>query len=421
LKALPWPDAVDWPKSVLLSDGVTEANYDLRRFTDTGCTSETPASTPVAVAVACGTPKTTFHLQLVTSDYQNDICQLVFEQYAVALLNMASGACAKDETFAALMYLGNMLWNGTEACQSQAWLLTLNEAQMYFPQWEAQLAVLECYNGGCAGIVEIANQDVCLPTYGPEHCPVGSFNASAQCPQPPDDCPYYPCEGGCTQSQGYWKNHRLSKKRKRSHPWDDVCAGQEAYIQSYPPSPDCGLAADCPLEKRFFFGEPSCISGRDLYTLEEVISTPSAGGQACLIAGRQIIAAELNSICTGACVPPPIAFALAGAKSIVQQYCVELPCDSSSGLDSSVTNTTLVEARRQALEFAELLTGYNTGFHGPGHCPSGSGLEGEDTKAEIVDVDPELSPPVFWTSFIIFFACMGLLIAAAVFMASRNS
>lgn len=135
---------------------------------------------------------------------------------------------------------------------------------------------------------------------------------------------------------------------------------------------------------------------------------PSTGGQACIIAGRQIIAAELNSICTGACVPPPIAFALDGAKTIVQQYCVDLSCGSSSGLDSSVTNTTLIEARRQVLEFAELLTGYNTGLHGPGHCVSGSGLEAEVEEHVAEADDDDMDPGTgFW---VVLFVVLGGLV-----------
>jgi hypothetical protein len=387
----PWPAAVDYGRTHALATNSSYSGYlahGIYVFDDAKCYKVTLAGLG---EIPCGTPAGSYHDQLISNSYNTEVCQIVFRQYTAASLNLAAGACASGEVFDALEYIGDMLWSGNTSCVSNNWSVPPASVVANYANWETHKDVLDCYNNGCGGIVG----GECKPKYGPEHCPIGSFNATVECPPEPDDCPFYPCDGGCTQTQGYWKNHRLSKKRKQSQPWNDICVGQTEYLnETYDAPASCGV--DCPLEKRYFFGTPNCTTSF-YYTLETVLTTPNPKGQACLIAGKQVIAAELNSICAGACLPDGVASALAGAKAILGQYCSSLEC-GGVGLDSSVNkppNSTVAGARRQLLVYSEILTDYNEGDHGPGHCSDLDndvlflGHEPEHTYVVEVEGDPE--------------------------------
>lgn len=387
---IPWPNAFDLGRSIFSSPNSTTLAALLLKngvysFDDTKCTRSFLANGTFQETSGCDTPLLTYHDHLVSNQY-NGPCQIAFRQYVAATLNINSGACFTPDVPDALIYLAGLLFSPTYCAHD--WSLTPAVVNSAFPNWEDEKDVLDCYNNGCAGIVN----GECLPKYGPEHCPIGSFNATLECPPGPNDCLYLPCVGGCTQTQGYWKNHRLSKKRKQSQPWNEICEGQSTFIDSYVAPPDCTSA--CPLEKRFFFGDPATVgcSPGNYFTLESVLTTANSKGQACLIAGKQIIAAELNHECTQACLPDAVASALAGAKSILAEYCIKLGTTCPSvGLDSSVntpSNTSIAAARRQLLAHAEILADYNEGDHGPGACSdldivTESALAEEDVPAVV--------------------------------------
>lgn len=121
-----------------------------------------------------------------------------------------------------------------------------------------------------------------------------------------------PEAGGCTYTQGYWKNH-----------------------------PD-----DWPTDQL------------SLYSMHEamlILWTPPKKGNAYLILAHQYIAAELNMI-NGASVPEAVDEAWSDAQELLAAYAAE----------GSIPKKT--SDRDDAIDLATLLDAYNNGVIGPGHC-----------------------------------------------------
>jgi hypothetical protein len=170
---------------------------------------------------------------------------------------------------------------------------------------------------------------------------------------------------------GYWKTHRLSTKTVRNKKggsltgtWNEVCP------YDFLSSVDNMVCADgtCStyLENVDYYLIPSLTWGQTL-------DTPPKKGEACLIAARQLIAAELNAQCNGACIPDSVQLAIDGAKAIMETECIDMYVDKTgphNGLSSELEfNSSEVNARRELLGFAEVLDAYNNGYQsGPGHC-----------------------------------------------------
>lgn len=127
-------------------------------------------------------------------------------------------------------------------------------------------------------------------------------------------------DGGCTLTQGYWKNH------EESWPVDALTLGGQAY-------------------------------GAD--ELDALLGT-SVGGDASLILAHQLIAAMLN-VASGAGTPPEVDAALDAAHQWLAANADadgRLPYGTASGSD----------AHSQASSIADTLADFNEGQIGPGHC-----------------------------------------------------
>jgi hypothetical protein len=145
-------------------------------------------------------------------------------------------------------------------------------------------------------------------------------------------CSTLPCDegdsGGCTFTQGYWKTHNPI-----------VCATD-------PSSPLCLLWPASSLQ----LGNNSY----DVTQLLSILNTP-AQGNGLLNLAHQLIAAKLN-IAAGA-DPAAAATAIADADTLIGNLVIPPVNGSSDSLAPSATSA-----------LTTILTNYNEGATGPGHC-----------------------------------------------------
>ena len=134
---------------------------------------------------------------------------------------------------------------------------------------------------------------------------------------------HVPCATGCTLTKGYWKTH----SRYGPAPYDDAWAL---------------VGEDTP-----FF-----LSGQSWYG---VVRTPPAGGQVYYILAHAYIAARLN-VLNGASTTPAVDVALAQATLFFTTY---------TPAQAAMLPKT---ARASYVALARVLTDYNEGLIGPGHC-----------------------------------------------------
>lgn len=145
-------------------------------------------------------------------------------------------------------------------------------------------------------------------------------------------------DGGCTYSQGYWKNHnRHAKQDHKQTPW--------------------------PID------EDTVLCGE---TWHDILHTPTKGN-AWYILARQAVAAALNGA-NGASVPPEIEAAGAEAKDLLES------CEEDAG------------DRQRATALADLLESYNVGDIGPGYCVEDEPLSSDGPACS--SVAPSRSVPV---------------------------
>lgn len=137
---------------------------------------------------------------------------------------------------------------------------------------------------------------------------------------------HVPCPGGCTLTQGYWKNHTSDPA------W---------YLVDF----DHDGTMEGPDETFFYSG----------MTYLQVMQASSAGGNAYFILGQQYIAARLN-IANGASTTPEVAAAMAGALAYYH--------DAANTGDPAPVDP----VRAQLIGWSETLDSYNMGEIGPGHC-----------------------------------------------------
>jgi hypothetical protein len=169
-----------------------------------------------------------------------------------------------------------------------------------------------------------------------------------------DECPKYDCDGGCTYTQGYWKTHNAAIPARKGRTDPAWC--------KLPESPTSVT------EDKILFGT---------YTWLSTLTTPPAGGEACLIAGKQYVAARLNIECKDACLPnDAVRDALSCVSDILAgPYCPGLA--PGLGKLTAEQNAT----RTELLSCAGTLDAYNNGYLlGPGHCDeSANDGESKDT------------------------------------------
>jgi hypothetical protein len=137
-----------------------------------------------------------------------------------------------------------------------------------------------------------------------------------------DNC----CVGGCTFTQGYWKNHGP----------DGCAAGNNTNV----------WPASClPMQL-----------GTVVYTDLQLCSIfqTATGGNGLISLAHQLIAAQLN-ICNGACAPPAVTDAIAAANALIDGLVI--PPVGSGFLAPADTS-----------DLTSTLTDFNEGTIGPGHC-----------------------------------------------------
>lgn len=301
---------------------------------------------------------------------ENKWCWKVGRQYIASLNNLCNGACygyggTSSEFYAAMQTAADFLFS--EGCQSDPY--NYNNASQAVQDAKD---VLDGYNNGEQKVVD----GECVLKYGPYHCEDRDDPTNSTCRPDPDDCPLDLCEGGCTYTQGYWKNHRLSTKSKGKSgkrdtltpSWNDVCDADWIAAQD---GVTCVDGVCTPLENA-----PYTLFASAGLSWAGVQDLPPKGGQACLIAAHQLIAAELNHNCEQrACLTDSVQNAIDQAKAIMTEYCADMVVardgSTTGGLLASVNhpNSSATVARRRLLEYAEYLDLYNNGINvGPGHC-----------------------------------------------------
>lgn len=319
-------------------------------------------------------------LNLVRTGQATGGCALLSAEYIAALLNRCNRACAPTGFNATMIAAAEMIWSSQ--CGGTG-LASLWLTENPLPGWEVHYQFLKNYNNG---FVIFSGDGSCAHIVEPGYCFTGPGVKpdNVTCVEPTPDCDLgFPCIGGCTQSHGYWKTHRISAdiqipkgKAKKSIGWDDIC--DEAFLND--------TKGTSLLTLEFF---PFLQTG---ITWAGMLDT-SPHGDACIIAGKQIIAAQLNVNCDGdACIPDGINNALTQAISIMNTYCqpgISLKCGSNSlGL---CPKTGQQDERRDLLRQAKFLEDYNMGTHGPGHCDdvvlaaAEAAEEGETPAAETTD------------------------------------
>lgn len=252
-------------------------------------------------------------LDILKTPAHGDMCYILGAQFVAASMNKCKGACVDAPVAQALTSAWNILITPglcpgglTSDGNHTALRATANDVKN----------ILDDYNNG--------------DFYGPGHC--GS--------EQPEECIQYDCAGGCTLTRGYWQSHSANGKGKKNNlPWGDLNDGQ------------------CPHH------ESSILYG----TMEwyDALATPPTGGNACLIAGAQYVAAKLNIDCNGACVPDVfVADALACVKDKLDSaYCPGLTPGNGPLTDAEKV------ARATLLSCSRTLDAYNNGYLlGPGHC-----------------------------------------------------
>ena len=224
---------------------------------------------------------------LTTPPAGNAWYQLAHQTIA-ALLNKASGAFVPadvqqelNEAVAILLANCGQVINAQHPDRAQT--IVLNEA-------------LTAYNEGDRGVPHCGSSAHTNNTC-PAVCP----------PQPP-----HACTGGCTHTQGYWKNHEMQWPQQ----WVGASLCGELWI--------------------------------DLFNIAPT------GGDAKLILAHQYFSTVL-SVASGACLTPQVEAALASAHQLL------MACDDQLFVKGSQT-------RAQAIEIAVILDAYNNGQLGPGHC-----------------------------------------------------
>jgi len=135
-------------------------------------------------------------------------------------------------------------------------------------------------------------------------------------------------EGGCTLTQGYWKNHSIyGKNKSQQTPWP--------------------------------ISEDTQLCGESWY---DILHT-APKGDAWYVVAHQFIAASLNAA-TGADVPPGVAEALSAAEGYLAD------CEISKA------------EKADALASKDVLDEYNNGDVGPGHCDDGPETTGGETGGD---------------------------------------
>lgn len=301
---------------------------------------------------------------------QNGICYVYGRQYISVLLNMCNGACygsgnINSTLFDSMQLMGPFLF-GTD-CQT-------DPTGNYDPSNDVMAAydVLVGYNNGEQEYTSTG----CELKYGPYHCENKNDNTTARpCRAVTEECLSDTCVGECTRSASYWNKNSLNAKSSDTSmtqwaaqcnlAWVDAQQGINCTGATF-----TSTACDATLEKTPYAPWIPALTWRG------VLRT-AADGDACLIAAKRIVTAELNLNCGGACATATLEDVIAEAKAIMLAECADMVGTGLrgagpyiNGLDSSVpSNSTSGASRRRLLALASYIANYNNGFGvGPGSC-----------------------------------------------------
>jgi hypothetical protein len=301
---------------------------------------------------------------------QNGICYVYARQYISVLLNMCNGACygsgnINSTLFDSMQLMGPFLF-GTD-CQTDA---TGN----YDPSNDVMAAysVLLGYNNGEQEYTSTG----CELKYGPYHCENKNDNTTARpCRAVTEECLSDTCVGECTRTAGYWNKNSLNARSSDTSmtQWSAQC--NLAWVDAQQGINCTGTtftstACTATLEKTPYAPWIPALTWRG------VLRT-AADGDACLIAAKRIVTAELNMNCGGSCVTATLEDVIAEAKAIMLAECADMVGTGLrgagpyiNGLNSSVpSNSTSGASRRRLLALASYIANYNNGFGvGPGSC-----------------------------------------------------
>jgi hypothetical protein len=325
---------------------------------------------------------------------QNGICYVYARQYISVLLNMCNGACygsggINSTLFDSMQVMGPFLF-GTD-CQT-------DPTGNYDPSNDLMAAydVLVGYNNGEQEYTSTG----CELKYGPYHCENKNDNTTARpCRAVTEECLSDTCVGECTRPASYWNKNSLNAKSSDTSmtqwaaqcnlAWVDAQQGINCTGATF-----TSTACDATLEKTPYAPWIPALTWRG------VLRT-AADGDACLIAAKRIVTAELNLNCGGACSTATLEDVIAEAKAIMLAECADMVGTGLrgagpyiNGLDSSVpSNSTSGANRRRLLALAAYIANYNNGFGvGPGSCDDATivqaleeGLEAESVT-DIKDV-----------------------------------
>jgi hypothetical protein len=358
---LQWPGFAQCPDvfregflnySTILKYRVSESSYSTDGVAGTFFTGATP-------------------LQVLQSTATNNgICYVYARQYLGVLLNMCNGACygsggINSTLFDAMRVMGPFLF-GT-GCQT-------NASGYYDPASNVVGAyhVLVGYNNGQQEYTTTG----CELEYGPYHCENRDDNTTARpCRAVTEECLSDTCVGECTYSQSYWNKNSLNARSSDTSlmQWASQCSLAWVDAQdniSCTGTTFTSTACSATLEKTPYSPWIPALTWRG------VLRT-AADGDACLIAAKRVVTAELNLNCAGACATATLEDVLAEAKAIMLVECADMVGTGLrgagpyiNGLDSSVpSNSTSGQNRRRLLALAAYIANYNNGFGvGPGSC-----------------------------------------------------
>jgi hypothetical protein len=223
-----------------------------------------------------------------------------------------------------------------------------------------------CVNSTCQGPAECCGDNI---VNGDEQCD-GAPNCGDDCNwdcellcETEQDCA---CVGGCTLTQGYWRNHNLNRTAAQQKiPWPDVDGNGN------PTGEEDATICD------YINQYGSCAEGFCNINALDLLVTPPAGGNRWIQLSHQYIAA-VNNVLKGedqggpACLTADLQQALEGAALALSQHCTE-------GGDIPVVKGQ--DEGREVIDcFQELLDSFNNGFIGPGHC--GPEIECPDPETE---------------------------------------
>jgi len=301
---------------------------------------------------------------------QNGICYVYGRQYISVLLNMCYGACygsggINSTLFDSMQLMATFLF-GTD-CQT-------DPTGNYDPSDDlmAAYSVLLGYNNGEQEYTSTG----CELKYGPYHCENKNDNTTARpCRAVTEECLGDTCVGECTRSQNYWNKNSLNAKSNDTSmsQWASVCDLEWVDAQQ---NINCSGTVFVPGVCNATLEKTPYAPWIPALTWRGVLRT-AANKDACLIAAKRIITAELNINCGGACTTETLDSVIAEAKAIMLVECSDIVGTGAKGAgpyinglnDTIESNSTSGANRRRLLSLASYIANYNNGFGvGPGYC-----------------------------------------------------